>query len=376
VTTGPQGPDSGRATITLFCGLPGSGKTTLAQRLEAEGRGVRLCTDEWQRALGVPPEDGDFHERLQATLYRHALELLGVGCDVILEDGLWRAEERAAKLRDARERGARIEFHIFDVERDELWSRLQHRNSHLAGAFPMSRKDLDDAWAIFEPPTPAELAMVDVCHRHRGALNEASPGTRRSHMQARPAPTLFLMVGLPGSGKTVQARQLAEDRSALQLTPDAWMISLFGQEDRHQTRPDGKRWLLEGRLVGLAVDVLRLGVSVVLDFGLWSREERSALRWIARSAGASCEVVYLPVERAVQWSRIQARWASAPDRSFPMAEDEIDGWKAAFAVPDAVELSGSSLPAPPPGDESWWDWAQRFWPSLAESENGPPVSRT
>ncbi len=193
-------------------------------------------------------------------------------------------------------------------------------------------------------------------------------------LRAGETPTLFLMVGLPGSGKTVRARDLATERRALQLTPDAWMLSLFGQEDRHQTRPDGKRWLLEGRLVALAIDALRLGVSVVLDFGLWSRDERSALRWIAGAVGASCEIVYLPVERDAQWSRIQARWKEAPEQTFPMAEEELDGWKQGFEVPDADELAGSPVPSPPPGYGSWFDWAERFWPSLAQSVNGPPLA--
>ena len=188
--------------------------------------------------------------------------------------------------------------------------------------------------------------------------------------QAGQAPTLFLMVGLPGSGKTVRARELAAERGALQLTADDWALSLFGQDDRHQTRPDGKRWLLEGRLVALAIDALRLRLSVVLDFGLWSRDERSALRWMAASAGASCELVYLPVEREVQWSRIENRWRRTPEQTFPMAESELDPWRERFEVPDADELSGSSLPSPPTGDESWFDWAQRFWPSLAESLSG------
>jgi len=189
------------------------------------------------------------------------------------------------------------------------------------------------------------------------------------------AATLFLMVGLPGSGKTVRARELAAERGALQLTADDWALSLLGQEDRHQTRPDGKRWLLEGRLIALAIDALRLRLNVVLDFGLWSRDERSALRWMAASVGASCEIVYLPVERSVQWSRIQHRWKHTPEETFPMAEAELDPWREQFEVPDAGELSGSLLPSPPPGDETWFDWAQRFWPSLAQGLNGRLTGR-
>ncbi|WP_198171365.1 AAA family ATPase [Actinoplanes awajinensis] len=174
------------------------------------------------------------------------------------------------------------------------------------------------------------------------------------------------MVGLPASGKTFRARELAAERGALRLTPDEWALTLFGQEDRHQ-EPGGKRWLLEGRLVALALDTLRLGLSVVLDFGLWSRDERSALRSMAAAVGASCEIVYLPVERDVQWSRMQHRWEHTPEQTFPMAEAELDPWRAQFEVPGVDEISGSSLPAPPPGHESWLDWAQRFWPSLAQS---------
>lgn len=33
------------------------------------------------------------------------------------------------------------------------------------------------------------------------------------------------------------------------------------------------RDVLEGRLIWLALEVLRLGTNVVLDFGLWSRDE-------------------------------------------------------------------------------------------------------
>jgi predicted kinase len=109
------------------------------------------------------------------------------------------------------------------------------------------------------------------------------------------AATLVLMVGLPAAGKTTRAKELAATHQALRLTPDHWMIPLFGD-----SMADGKRWLLEGRLISLALQALRLGTSVVLDYGLWGRDERSALRWLARSAGAACQVAYLPVDKDVQ----------------------------------------------------------------------------
>ena len=41
-------------------------------------------------------------------------------------------------------------------------------------------------------------------------------------------PTLHLTVGLPGVGKTTLARELERAGGALRLTPDEWMVPLFG----------------------------------------------------------------------------------------------------------------------------------------------------
>lgn len=97
-----------------------------------------------------------------------------------------------------------------------------------------------------------------------------------------PVPTLYVMVGLPAVGKTHRAKQIEASVGALRLTKDEWMLPLFGNlEDENQ------RDVLEGRLVWLALRALRLGTSVVLDFGVWSRVERSALRHLARGAERS-----------------------------------------------------------------------------------------
>jgi len=183
-----------------------------------------------------------------------------------------------------------------------------------------------------------------------------------THSQRFHATTLLLMVGLPGAGKTTRAKELAAAHRALRLTPDEWMIALFDG-----IQPEGKRDVLEGRLITIALQALRLGTSVVLDFGLWSRDERSALRWLARAAGASCQVVYLPVARDVQRARIAHRQATAPDQTFPMTEADLDRWRGQFQVPDAAELDGGTIPGPPARWRSWPEWAADRWPSLAES---------
>src|SRR5580698_5815306 len=83
--------------------------------------------------------------------------------------------------------------------------------------------------------------------------------------QDPPAPTLLLMVGLPAAGKTTQAKELAATHRALRLTPDHWMIPLFGNSIGDFQRPGGERWVLEGRLISVALQALKLGTSVVLD---------------------------------------------------------------------------------------------------------------
>jgi len=194
------------------------------------------------------------------------------------------------------------------------------------------------------PPTPAKMRSRSV------ATNDPC------------AATMLLIVGLPGAGKTTRAKELAVANGALRLTPDHWMIPLFGDP-----MADGKRFVLEGRLISVALQALRLGTSVVLDYGLWGRDERSALRWLARSAGATCQVVYLPVDKDVQLARIAHRQATAPQQTFPMSEAEVDQWREQFQIPDAAELGGGEIPSPPAGWPGWAEWAVDHWPSCTDS---------
>lgn len=145
---------------------------------------------------------------------------------------------------------------------------------------------------------------------------------------------LILTCGLPGAGKTMLATQIAAERPAVRLTKDEWLWALgttpWDEPTRHK---------LEAQLWRLAQELLRLGLSVVLDFGLWARVERDEMRSVARGLGVGIELHYLAVPTEELWRRIASRNSYPPWDSCPISRADLDGWSSIFQPPDAGELS-------------------------------------
>jgi predicted kinase len=151
---------------------------------------------------------------------------------------------------------------------------------------------------------------------------------------------LLLTCGLPAAGKTTLAKQLAADRRALRLTQDEWLIALGSSPWNASTREKVDRELWR-----LAREVLGLGVSVVLDFGLWTKIERDEFRAVARALGVGVELHYLDVPIDELWRRIHARNSEPPWNSHPIGRADLDEWLSVFQAPDVAELA---LFDPPP----------------------------
>jgi predicted kinase len=149
--------------------------------------------------------------------------------------------------------------------------------------------------------------------------------------------TLHLMVGLPCSGKTTYARQLARETNALVLTPDVWHLSLFGDDVGHAEH-DARHQSIETIMWDIAKHVLALGGDVILDFGCWARVERDDFRQRAKALGADFKLHYLDVPYAELYRRLELRNRTPAEGVFVIPKIEMDKYIPLFQPPTEDEL--------------------------------------
>jgi predicted kinase len=144
--------------LILVCGLPGSGKTTLAKALESRLRAVRFSPDEWMDALSLNVYDEERRGKIEALQWKFGRELLALGLTVIIEWGTWGRSERDTLRLGARALGAAVELHYLSASADVLFDRIQRRGLEKP---PIERDGLSRWFEIFQVPTPEEMALFD-----------------------------------------------------------------------------------------------------------------------------------------------------------------------------------------------------------------------
>jgi predicted kinase len=140
-------------------GLPASGKTTLAKRLEVEHDALRLTKDDWMMRLFGWGDYRDKREVVESLLWEVGARALQLGVNVVLDYGLWARVERDEYRARAEALGARVELRFLDVPEDELFRRMAARNSRRDPSdVPITAEQLREYLPMFQRPTEEELA--------------------------------------------------------------------------------------------------------------------------------------------------------------------------------------------------------------------------
>ena len=154
--------DQSSTRLVLICGLPASGKTTLARQLARQIPAVRLDKDQWTTELGLDVWDDDLRVRVEGQLWALGQELLANGQSVILEWGHWARVERDEKRLGARALGVGVELRYLDVPLEELIERAERRTaSGEWTASPMTRAHFEKWATVFQPPDEGEMLLFD-----------------------------------------------------------------------------------------------------------------------------------------------------------------------------------------------------------------------
>ena len=143
-------------------------------------------------------------------------------------------------------------------------------------------------------------------------------------------PKLYLIFGLPGAGKTTRAIAIAESTGAVRLCPDEWLVAMGISLVDYAIR-----FRLQDHMILHAEMLLRAGVSVIIEFGSWSRSERETIRQIAVRTDAATELHFVDAPLAELARRVRER--GGPDAK-SLLEDVLLKFPEKFERPTADEI--------------------------------------
>lgn len=130
-----------------------------------------------------------------------------------------------------------------------------------------------------------------------------------------PSPTLHLVCGKIGAGKSTLSQQLALKPRHVLISEDAWLAALYPGEIHSIADYLQRAATLRNVLAGHLRALLQAGVSVVLDFPFNTPASRAWAREVFSPAGAAHQLHFLDVADDVCKARLRAQctWrASVP----------------------------------------------------------------
>ena len=123
-------------------------------------------------------------------------------------------------------------------------------------------------------------------------------------------PSIHLVCGSTGAGKTTYAAALAQKLGGMRFSIDEWMTDLFWMDS---PEPIAFDWTMERiarcetRIWAIALQAAAAGISPILDLGLSRADHRAKFAGLARTAGLPVRLHWIDIPTDERWRRVERR---------------------------------------------------------------------
>lgn len=104
---------------------------------------------------------------------------------------------------------------------------------------------------------------------------------------------VIMICGKICSGKSTYANCLCSSRNAVILSADEMMLAIFGPDAGDQL--DHYVKMTKKYLYHKSLDIIKAGVDVILDWGFWTKNERTAARIFFAAENIDFEFHYIDI---------------------------------------------------------------------------------
>ena len=149
-------------------------------------------------------------------------------------------------------------------------------------------------------------------------------------------PTLHLVCGKIAAGKSTLVNELGRQPATIIVREDYWLARLYPGEQNTLADYVRNSTRLRSAIAAHLIDLLRSGLSVVLDFPANTPASRAWMRTLFEAAGCAHRLHYLDVPDELCKARLRQRNASGK-HEFTVTDADFDRFTAHFVPPAADE---------------------------------------
>lgn len=148
-------------------------------------------------------------------------------------------------------------------------------------------------------------------------------------------PTLFLVYGFPGAGKTYFGRQLCEELQAAHVNSERIRQELF-DDPRYDAQENR---IVKQLMIYMTEEFLSAGLSVVFDMNAMRLSQRRELRELARKNKAEPVLVWFQIDSETSFARVAMRDRRKVDDkySIPLDRTTFDSFISTLQNPSTTE---------------------------------------